>query len=92
MESELAEATAQLNQTREAFFAAVTASWQQPADAEPLKQVSQTSRMLARTARECVDKLYPYCGLLAASPDTEINRVWRDLHTASQHALLTFIE
>jgi alkylation response protein AidB-like acyl-CoA dehydrogenase len=92
MESELAATTAQVNQTRRAFFAAVDASWQQPSDEELLKQVSQTSRVLAKTARECVDRLYPYCGLLAASPDTEINRVWRDLHTASQHALLTFLE
>ncbi|MEO7213140.1 acyl-CoA dehydrogenase [Mucilaginibacter sp.] len=90
MESDLVTATALLNQTRQAFFAAVNASWQQPTDPDLLKQVSHTSRMLAKTARECVDKLYPYCGLLAASPDTEINRVWRDLHTASQHALLTF--
>ncbi|GAA3972146.1 acyl-CoA dehydrogenase [Mucilaginibacter dorajii] len=82
----------QLNQARQEFYLAVDASWQscltQPAS--HLQEVSQTSRKLAKTARECVDQLYPYCGLQAASPDTEINQVWRDLHTASQHALLTF--
>ncbi|TFF34063.1 acyl-CoA dehydrogenase [Mucilaginibacter psychrotolerans] len=81
-----------LNQSRAAFREAVEASWQQPDDEALLTQVSHTSRVLAKTARECVGALYPYCGLLAASPDTEINRVWRDLHTASQHALLTFMD
>jgi alkylation response protein AidB-like acyl-CoA dehydrogenase len=73
------------------FYAAVDASWENPAEAE-LKAVSKTSRVLAKLSREAVDQLYPYCGLIAAAPDTEINRVWRDLHTASQHTLLTFAE
>lgn len=51
------------------------------------KQLVNTSLALVRQARESVDQLYPYCGLQAADPRTEINRVWRDLHTASQHAL-----
>jgi hypothetical protein len=39
-------------------------------------------------SRRAVDALYPYCGLYAAREDSPINRVWRDFHTASQHALL----
>jgi alkylation response protein AidB-like acyl-CoA dehydrogenase len=91
MDDALQSATALLNQARAAFFTAVEVSWVNPTDEEVLKVVSSTSRVLARVSRECVDELYPYCGLLAASTDTEINRVWRDLHTASQHALLTFL-
>jgi alkylation response protein AidB-like acyl-CoA dehydrogenase len=91
MNDALLSATEMLNQARTAFFDAVGASWNAPQSTELLKAVSDTSRILAKIARECVDELYPYCGLLAASPDTEINRVWRDLHTASQHALLTFL-
>jgi alkylation response protein AidB-like acyl-CoA dehydrogenase len=84
-------------QTRNRFYEAVDASWQagllhQEIPADALQQVSLTSRLLARAARESVDQLYPFCGLQAASPDTEINQVWRDMHTASQHALLTFME
>jgi hypothetical protein len=56
-----------------------------------MEEVSLYSRNLAKISRECVDLLYPYCGLAAANTDTEINQVWRDLHTASQHALLTFV-
>jgi indole-3-acetate monooxygenase len=84
-----------LNQLRENFYAAVDQSWSaiEKNDAVPeslLKRVSISSRKFAHAARELVDRLYPLCGLIAASPDTEINRAWRDLHTASQHALLTF--
>ena len=55
-----------------------------------LDRVSRCSHALAVCARQSVDRLYPYCGLSAADPDTEINRVWRDIHTASQHSLLVF--
>jgi alkylation response protein AidB-like acyl-CoA dehydrogenase len=92
MNEALLHAKELLNQARAIFFEAVEASWNEPENAEMLKNVSYTSRVLAKIARECVDELYPYCGLTAASPDTEINRVWRDLHTASQHALLTFLD
>lgn len=81
-----------LNDARTAFYNAVELSWNDINNPKHLKEVSRNSRLLAHVARETVDELYPYCGLLAASPDTEINRVWRDLHTASQHALLTFLE
>ncbi|MFD2144166.1 acyl-CoA dehydrogenase [Mucilaginibacter antarcticus] len=92
---ELALANKEMDQLRQPFFAAVDASWQSIAknnsvpDAQ-LREVSATSRKLATSARQIVDRLYPLCGLIAAAPDTEINRAWRDLHTASQHALLTF--
>jgi alkylation response protein AidB-like acyl-CoA dehydrogenase len=92
MEGALQSATALLNQARASFYEAVETSWNEPGNEELLKAVSHTSRVLAKIARESVDELYPYCGLLAASTDTEINRVWRDLHTASQHALLTFMD
>ena len=57
------------------------------ADAAQSQQLIDAARALARHARECVDALYPCCGLHAADPRSEINRVWRDLHTASQHAI-----
>jgi alkylation response protein AidB-like acyl-CoA dehydrogenase len=85
-----------LQKTRNQFYEAVDASWQSglygDLTPEALKPVSITSRLLAQISREAVDQLYPFCGLQAASPDTEINQVWRDLHTASQHSLLTFMD
>ncbi|MXV50455.1 acyl-CoA dehydrogenase [Pedobacter sp. HMF7647] len=80
---------------RGSFFKALDASWNEletrkPITEETLKNVSTTSRKLAHSALKLVDDLYPFCGMQAANSDSEINRVWRDIHTASQHSLLTF--
>ncbi|MBB3224725.1 acyl-CoA dehydrogenase [Pseudoduganella umbonata] len=50
--------------------------------------LQRVSLQLVDTCRRTVDCLYPYCGLQAARDDVPINRVWRDFHTATQHALL----
>lgn len=77
------------------FYSAFDASWRafvvkkQPATSE-LDAVSLASREIVHLAWETVQKLYIYCGLEAAKKETELNRVWRDIHTASQHALFTF--
>jgi alkylation response protein AidB-like acyl-CoA dehydrogenase len=57
---------------------------------EAFLRVSRASHDLAAGARQWADLLYPYAGLGAARVDSEINRVWRDLHTAGQHPLLVF--
>jgi alkylation response protein AidB-like acyl-CoA dehydrogenase len=75
---------------RHKFYTAVDSSWNNKENAAALQHVSVLSRQLARTALNAVDALYPYCGLEAAGTTSAINRVWRDIHTASQHALLTF--
>ncbi|MCR8561507.1 acyl-CoA dehydrogenase [Mucilaginibacter sp. BJC16-A38] len=92
---ELNHSKSELDLVREDFFETVDQSWNaiQSNNIVPqdiLQQVSITSRKLAHFSREIVDRLYPLCGLTAASTETEINRAWRDLHTASQHALITF--
>ncbi len=90
----LDQLTINLNKTREEFYHMVDQSWQSDlaGPALHLQDVSDASRKLAKTAREYVDELYPYCGLQAANPDNELSQVWRDLHTASQHSLLNSIE
>lgn len=55
-----------------------------------LKKVSGISRKLTQSCRETNGKLYPFAGLEAAKTHTELNRVWRDFNTVSQHALLIF--
>ncbi|MFD2286029.1 acyl-CoA dehydrogenase [Pedobacter petrophilus] len=77
------------------FYHAFDESWNQliyagAIDNEQLETVSRVSRKLAHACRRAADTLFPYCGLEAAKKESEINRVWRDIHTASQHALLTF--
>ena len=82
-----------LEEKRNSFYRAIENSWNECVHensiaAEILSEVSKLSRELAATSRKLVDELYPYCGLIAANKHSEINRVWRDLHTASQHSLL----
>ncbi|MDB5025240.1 MAG: Acyl-CoA dehydrogenase [Mucilaginibacter sp.] len=93
--NELNRSKNDINLLRKDFYQAIDHSWiamenDNAVSAGQLSGVSFTSRNLARLSRESVDRLYPLCGLIAASTATEINRAWRDLHTASQHALLTF--
>jgi alkylation response protein AidB-like acyl-CoA dehydrogenase len=95
LDEALAKAIYRLNSVRPGFYDVLDASWadylQNGKDPKPnLQKISTVSRKLAKTAIQIADELYPYCGLIAASTGSDINRVWRDLHTASQHALLTF--
>ena len=81
-----------LQASRSGFYAALDQTWlsvQQgaPMDSGAETRLVNTTQALVRQCREIVDALYPCCGLQAADPRTEINRVWRDFHTASQHAL-----
>lgn len=94
-EQELAKVKHTLFTIRDHFYETFDVSWNQlitdgKIAEEVLKEVSRLSRALAHQSRIVVDTLYPYAGLEAAKKETALNRVWRDLHTASQHALLTF--
>jgi alkylation response protein AidB-like acyl-CoA dehydrogenase len=84
-----------LDDARTKLVYAIELSWQSSTNFRQIKpaivyKVSAASYELSRKARECVEVLFPYCGIEAADKTTEINRVWRDLHTASQHSLLVF--
>ncbi|RDC56067.1 acyl-CoA dehydrogenase [Pedobacter chinensis] len=92
---ELDRCKKEIRELRVEFYKAFDQSWQElisngAASAEILTKVSLLSRKLAHSCRNATDTLFPYCGLEAAKKESEINRVWRDIHTASQHALLTF--
>ncbi len=54
-----------------------------------LQQVSLVSHQLARSSRDLINDLYSFCGLEAADIRTEMNRVWRNFHTAAQHSLFS---
>jgi alkylation response protein AidB-like acyl-CoA dehydrogenase len=85
----------QFDKIRNDFYNAVNLSWSEciktnTVSDELLQEVSKTSRALAANARRLASELYPYCGLNAANIETDINRLWRDFHTASQHPLLLY--
>lgn len=91
----LARAALALQGARERMVALLDQAWAQ-AEGEDGRveealdaQLREASMALVLAARRAVGDIYPYCGLRAAQEDSEINRVWRDFHTASQHALFT---
>lgn len=98
----LAQAAVALEGARERMYAMLEQAWAQagggkdavnavgkaPAVSAALdNQLREASMALVIAARRAVGDIYPYCGLRAAQEDSDINRVWRDFHTASQHAL-----
>ncbi len=81
-----------LSEIRFRFYQAVETAWsfcnhEEPIPPVVLGRVSETSYQLYKTAIASVHRLYPCTGLTGADKTTEINRVWRNLHTASQHSL-----
>ncbi|KQV54301.1 MULTISPECIES: acyl-CoA dehydrogenase [unclassified Duganella] len=93
----LARAAVALEGARERMYALLDQAWAQAGgegnggcvDDALDAQLREASMALVLAARRSVGEIYPYCGLRAAQEDSEINRVWRDFHTASQHALFT---
>lgn len=89
----LEKATKKLQVERALFYQVADGSWSELLQTRSLTSgtaaaAGKASRRLASLSLRLVDELYPLCGLRAADRRTEINRVWRDLHTASQHSLL----
>lgn len=54
-----------------------------------LQDVSNISYKLYLTSLTQVGGLYRYAGMVAADPREELNRIWRNIHTASQHTLFS---
>jgi alkylation response protein AidB-like acyl-CoA dehydrogenase len=82
-----------LADVRGRFYALLDATWADVAAGADIADdraahLQALAQEWVAASRYAVDTLYPYCGLFAARADTGINRVWRDFHTASQHALL----
>jgi alkylation response protein AidB-like acyl-CoA dehydrogenase len=50
---------------------------------------SEASHALVKASRDIVNEIYPSLGLGAADKSTEINRIWRNFHTAAQHSLFS---
>lgn len=75
-----------------AFYDALDQSWAELLTVgeirpEILERVSSCSRRLVADVHRQVLQVFPYTGMVGADASAEINRVWRDLFTASQHAL-----
>lgn len=86
----LAQHIDRLGTARARAYALLDQAWSQVEQGAAIDggELEAASLSWAQAAREAVDGIYPWCGLRAADGRSEINRVWRDLHTATQHALL----
>ena len=89
----LAHAPDAFEPARQKFYALLDAAWELVCrggtlDDGQTEALRDASLALVDTARRAVDELYPLCGLSAADCRSSISRAWRDLHTASQHALM----
>jgi alkylation response protein AidB-like acyl-CoA dehydrogenase len=90
----LAQAEAGLESARAWLYVLVHEAWQQckagdaPSE-EILRKISLAVKHAAQSARVSAEKVYPLAGMTVLSPETDLNRCWRDLHTATQHVLLS---
>jgi indole-3-acetate monooxygenase len=79
--------------SRGIVYQLVSTAWQELSANEKitpdlLNQISNAARDLGKQSRLASEQLYPFAGMKAIVPESEINRTWRDIHTASQHVLL----
>ncbi|MBE9918087.1 acyl-CoA dehydrogenase [Paenibacillus donghaensis] len=78
---------------KDAFYSVLDKSWEElgrkgslPPEME--QRISSECIAAAKASLDCGLSLFPMLGLSACMEDTEVNRTWRDLQTACQHALL----
>lgn len=91
----LQTARKEISTMRNAFYNIVEQSWnelitQKSISPKTIKQISKLCRQLVKLCRSHAAVVYPYCGLSATAQTSELNRAFRDIFTASQHALLTY--
>ncbi len=90
----LAQAEASLESARAWLYMLAAEAWQACEDgslpAENLqRKISLAARQAAKAASESASALYPLAGMSILAPDKSLNRIWRDLHTATQHILVS---
>ncbi|MCD2137890.1 acyl-CoA dehydrogenase family protein [Salinicoccus halitifaciens] len=79
-------------EARKDFYHSVEKSWKahvsRTADAADMTDISMQSKIAARAGIRGVQNLYSYFGMDIVMRHHPLNRIYRDLLTASQHALL----
>ncbi|MCC6289953.1 MAG: acyl-CoA dehydrogenase [Chitinophagaceae bacterium] len=84
-----------IEKNRDVFYDALCELWhlgkhEKNWDIYLLNRLSFASKKMVRELLRIVSQLYPYCGMEGADQGSTLNRIWRDIHTASQHQLITF--
>lgn len=88
----LMDADRKIEEVRKFFYEALDTSWAElcgkgKVSDKLLQDIGYLSREVVKVSRQQVMVMYPYCGIVAANPTTVINRIWRDIFTASQHKI-----
>jgi alkylation response protein AidB-like acyl-CoA dehydrogenase len=88
------EAKNKLQECRDRFYHHVVLSWKACENKDKNAEtryldVTKSSHELYRVCLSIMSTLYPFTGLAGANQNNEINRVWRNFHTASQHTLFS---
>jgi alkylation response protein AidB-like acyl-CoA dehydrogenase len=91
----LGRTRSKLEDTRQLFYDRLGKAWlngilEKQWNTSHADSLNEACRSMVKLARNAVDDLYPYCGMTAAEQESDINRVWRDFHTASLHTIFTF--
>ena len=84
-----------IEKSRDLFHQTLASVWEHGKDTKQwdsklLTRLSITSKRMVRELLQMVDGLHPYTGMEGADQRSDLNRIWRDIHTASQHQLVTF--
>lgn len=93
LEKHLTTLHTNLKRSETAFYSCITQSWDRLLKEgrllpEQESAVSEQCISMAEMSLRCGQDLFPLLGLSAAMENTTVNRTWRDLQTACQHALL----
>ncbi|MCJ8014909.1 acyl-CoA dehydrogenase [Paenibacillus sp. KQZ6P-2] len=91
--AEIIEQTQEFARQKDAFYMVLDKSWEELSQKGSLspemeQRISSECITAAKDSLSCGLKLFPMLGLSACMEDTAVNRTWRDLQTACQHALL----
>ncbi|GEN31610.1 alkylation response protein AidB-like acyl-CoA dehydrogenase [Cerasibacillus quisquiliarum] len=86
--------TARWKNAEQAFHDAVKNIWQDYVSGKDLSEDEQRAfgtvcKRAVTTMLTCANNLFRFIGMKAIMKHSEINQIWRDLHTASQHTFLT---
>lgn len=89
----LGRAMSTIEKNNDIFFDTLSLVWKSGKDkgkwdGNHLNNLSTISKKMVRELLLVIEQLYPYCGMEAADMSSVINRIWRDIHTASQHQLM----
>jgi alkylation response protein AidB-like acyl-CoA dehydrogenase len=88
------KASGRFHKARNEMYKQLDAVWAfyekgETADRETAALFNQANREATAASRQLIAELFPLCGLNIVSPESEMNKIWRDAAVAGQHYLLS---